>query len=130
MRKIWLPAVPFLVLIAFGATASAQSSAPVASATGKVIGPESKPQAGIPIEVTGPEGKTTAFTDANGNWSLFNLAPGTYQVRPAVGSTTSQSPIEFTVTGKGVFGGLFGTTQSNTFRAEEMKLDKNWGTGP
>jgi hypothetical protein len=82
---------------------SAQGTAPTTSesttapaATGKVVGPDSKPPAGVPIQVTGPEGKTTAFADQNGNWSLYNLVPGTYQIKPAAGvTTTAQTPDDF-----------------------------------
>lgn len=104
-------------------TTSETTTAP--AATGKVVGPNSKPQAGVPIQVTGPAGKTTAFTDEHGNWSLYNLAPGTYQIKPAAGlTTTTQTPKSFTVQQTGFLGNLLGG--SKTYYATEMKLDKNW----
>ena len=43
------------------------------------MGPDSKPQAGVPLSVHGPQGQITVFTDRNGKWSLYNLAPGKYE---------------------------------------------------
>jgi hypothetical protein len=60
------------------------------AATGVLMGPDSKPKAGVPLLVLGPQGKTTVFTDRNGKWSLYNLAPGTYQVQPPAGMTTDR----------------------------------------
>jgi hypothetical protein len=112
-------AAVLVVVIAFSVAASAQNAP---AATGKVVGPDSKPLAGVPIQVVGPEGATTAFTDASGTWSLYNLVPGTYQVRPAVGKTEINQPtIGFTVSPKG----LFGSNQGNTIYTTEMKLDWN-----
>jgi|SRR5579872_880356 len=110
-----------------GGTSSAGESTAVPAATGKVIGPDSKPQAGVPIQVTGPEGQTTAFTDAHGNWSLYNLTPGTYQIKPGAGAATAQSKT-FTIEQAGLFGSLFGGSKNRTYYATEMKLDKNWTT--
>jgi hypothetical protein len=95
-------------------------------ATGKVVGPDSKPQPGVPIQIIGPQGKTVAFTDAKGTWSLYNLAPGTYEVQPATGTAAGQQPISFTVTGKGIIGNIFGTTQGSTFVASDIKLNQDW----
>ncbi len=107
------------------ATATETTTAP--AATGKVVGPDSKPQAGVPIQVTGPEGKTTAFTDVHGNWSLYNLAPGTYKIKPAASvTTTAQTPTTFTIQPSGFFKGLLGGSKNPTYYATEMKLDKNW----
>jgi hypothetical protein len=94
-------------------------------ATGKVIGPDLKPEPGIPVQVVGPEGKKTfAFTDADGSWSLYNLAPGTYEVKPGPGWSTiaTQQPINFTVKQPGFWEELFGTKSDKTFHATEMKL--------
>jgi hypothetical protein len=94
-------------------------------ATGKVVGPGSQPQAGVPVMVEGPQGKTHLFTDAKGNWSLYNLPPGNYQVRPVSGAATTTQPIEFTVKEKGLLDKLFGGEQ-NSIRASEIKLDKDF----
>jgi len=99
--------------------ANAQSSTPAPSATGKVVGPDAKPQVGVPIVVKGQKGTTTAFTDGKGEWSLYNLEPGKYAVGPAVTSNAPQ--VEFTVEG--------GSKQQATYHASEMKLDKDWNTG-
>lgn len=93
-----------------------------ASATGTVVGPDSKPQPGVPIQVNGPNGRTTVFTDANGKWSLYNLAPGTYEVQPGPGvKTTTQAPMNFTIDKSGLFG------STSTYNTSVMKLDKEWG---
>jgi hypothetical protein len=60
------------------------------AATGVLIGPDSKPQAGVPLTVLGPKGQVTVFTDRNGKWSLYNLAPGSYEVHPPAGMTTDR----------------------------------------
>jgi hypothetical protein len=94
-------------------TAQAQSGAASASsvtpaATGKVVGPESQPQAGVPVVIEGPMGKTHAFTDAKGDWSLYNLEPGEYNVKAATGRAAGEA-VQFTVKDRGVFGKLFGS---------------------
>jgi hypothetical protein len=101
---------------------NAQASAPVAS--GVVVGPDSKPQAGVPIVVQGPHGKTVAYTDANGKWSLYNLPPGDYQVQPVPGAAASSGPVSFTVKQPGLFDKLLGSPQQQTFTGSEIKLDK------
>jgi hypothetical protein len=123
-------AITFVAFMIFAMAGHAQTSTGVgmASATGKVIGPDSKPQPGVPVDVTGPDGKTTAFTDESGNWSLYNLAPGSYQVQAGAGATTTQAPIDFTVKQSGILSSFFGTKQSQTYRASEMKLDKDWSS--
>ena len=70
-------------------TVSAQGQGSPA-ATGVLMGPDSKPQAGVPLSVHGPQGQITVFTDRNGNWSLYNLAPGKYDVQPPAGMTTDR----------------------------------------
>jgi hypothetical protein len=103
----------------------ATTSSPIA--TGKVVGPNLKPERGVPVQVLGPEGKTFAVTDENGSWSLYNLAPGTYEVKAAPGWTTStgQQPISFTVKQSGFWEGLFGKKSDKTFFATDMKVDKD-----
>lgn len=96
------------------------------SVTGKVIGPGDQPQAGVPVQVEGPLGKTHVFTDANGNWSLYNVPPGTYVVRP-LGNTpaTQGQATDFTVKETGFFEKLTGGDKKVLY-APEMKLDKQF----
>ena len=71
--------------------------------SGRVVGPGDQPKAGVPIQVEGPLGTTHVFTDINGNWSLYNVQPGTYAVRPA-GKVASPNPgVQFTVKEFGLF---------------------------
>jgi hypothetical protein len=108
-----------------GVIARAQSSSSPnipPSATGKVIGPDSKPQPGVPLEVTGPEGKTTAFTDQNGQWSLYNLKPGDYSVKPVTPMASDQNTTaDFKIIGKGWFDG-----SKSTYDAGDLKLSRSW----
>jgi len=92
------------------------------SASGKVVGPTAEPQAGVPVLVEGPSGKTHAFTDADGNWSLYNLSPGTYTVKPAIDESR---PVDFTVKNKGFFGKIFGSDSSAVYTSD-IKLNKNY----
>jgi hypothetical protein len=93
-----------------------------ASVTGRVVGRSNQPQAGVPVQVQGPLGTTHVFTDLNSNWSLYNVQPGTYAVRPA-GNASSQSPaVQFTVKESGFFGKLSGSSDTK-FSAPEIKLD-------
>jgi hypothetical protein len=97
--------------------AGAQNAAPPAAntsslapaATGRIVGPQSQPQAGVPVIVEGPMGKTHAFTDSKGDWSLYNLEPGEYRVKPAISSAADGEPVMFTVKERGVFGKIFGS---------------------
>jgi Carboxypeptidase regulatory-like domain len=117
MARSTVGAAIFTLGLAAAGSAGAQSP----SATGSVVGPDSKPQPGVPIQVTGPEGKTTIFTDANGKWSLYELTPGTYQIQPLPGTaTTSQPPISFTIDKSGLF------SSRPNYNASVMKLDKDW----
>jgi Carboxypeptidase regulatory-like domain len=124
-RQTVAAAIFVLGIASVGADAqssTATNSEPPASATGTVIGPDSKPQPGVPVQVNGPNGRTTVFTDANGKWSLYNLAPGTYQVQPGPGVTmTNQAPMNFTIDKSGLFG------STPTYNTSVMKLDKEWG---
>jgi hypothetical protein len=52
------------------------------SAIGKVMGPTSKPQPGVPLEITGPPGKIYVFTDERGEWHVYNLPAGKYNFKP------------------------------------------------
>lgn len=95
-------------------------------AVGKVVGPNSEPQSGVPVMVEGPRGKTFAFTDQNGDWSLYNLDPGTYQVQPVQGTLASTlQPVVFTVKEKSFFGKLFGG-EEKPIGASEIRLKEQF----
>ncbi|MGO9770319.1 MAG: hypothetical protein ACLPSW_12335 [Roseiarcus sp.] len=51
------------------------------SATGTVVDWSQTPLPGVPVQVTGPKGKTFVVTDENGNWSLYNLPAGFYEAQ-------------------------------------------------
>jgi hypothetical protein len=87
MRMLCVCAVVALVGGAIAVPAQGQGSP---AATGVLVGPDSKPQAGVPPVVLGPQEKITVFTDRNGKWSLYNLAPGSYEVQPPAGMTTDR----------------------------------------
>jgi hypothetical protein len=108
------------------AAPASNASPPAPAATGKVVGPEARPQAGVPIIIEGPRGKTHAFTDAKGDWSLYNLEPGEYEVKPAVSSAAvSDEPVTFTVKERGVFGRMFGG-ESAAVATPAIKLNKDF----
>ena len=111
-----------LILTMFHAGAWAQS--PPLAATGKVVGPNGTPVAGAPLQVQGPEGKTVVYTDAKGQWSLYNLPAGTYSVTPLSKTATSHEPVQFSIKDKGVVDKLFGGADT-TFFASEIKLNGN-----
>jgi hypothetical protein len=114
------------VAFAQGTSVPGASGAGSLVATGKVVGPNEEPQAGVPVTVKGPMGKTHAFTEAKGNWSLYNLAPGKYQVQPAPGTTDSaDESVAFTVEDKGFFDKLFGGKQAVVL-TPEIKLDREF----
>jgi hypothetical protein len=90
-------------------------------ASGKVVGPDSKPQPGVPVEVSGPDGKIVAFTDENGMWYLYNSPPGKYVAQPAEGSAR---PAAFTVE-KPVWFGMFVGDKKPAY-VGEFKLDQDF----
>jgi hypothetical protein len=104
-------------LVLVDAPAGAQSGAAQAqdgslAATGTVLGPDAAPQAGVPLQVQGPLGQTHVFTGKDGTWSLYNLPPGKYEVKPVDGATTSTNKtVGFTVKDAGFFDKLTGGTQ-------------------
>jgi hypothetical protein len=122
MRKLWcFLTISLFGVIGSGVVARAESSF-LPSATGKVIGPDSKPQPGVPVEVTGPQGKTTAFTDQNGQWSLYNLEPGDYKVKPVAPMAPDQkTSVDFKISGKGWL-----DKSTDTYNAGELKLGRTW----
>jgi hypothetical protein len=119
--------VPTQIALAQNSTPPAASASTVApAATGKVVGPESQPQPGVPVIVEGPNGKTHAFTDAKGDWSLYNLEPGQYQVRAAINPPgVANDAVEFTVKDRGVFGRIFGSAPS-VVTTSAIKLHKDF----
>lgn len=111
-----LVGLPLLLLPAAGL--HAQMSTP--AATGTVVSPSGTPAANVPLQVQGPEGKTVVFTDSQGQWSLYNLPAGKYQVAPVSKSPNTEQAVQFTIQDKGVFSKFVGsaTTQSTS----EIKL--------
>jgi hypothetical protein len=98
-----------------------KASAPLV-ATGKVVGPNEQPVAGLPVQVQGPQGKTVVFTDAKGKWSLYNLPAGTYHVSPFAAAASVGQPVEFSVKEKGLVDKLFGG-YSAAYIASDIKLN-------
>lgn len=119
MSRIRLSLASLLILTTSSLGAWAQSTTP--AATGKVVGPNGQPAAGVPLEVQGPAGKTVVFTDTQGQWSLYNLPAGTYKVAPFTKPTTSGHPVEFSVKDKGFVGNFFGGA-TPTYSASDIKL--------
>lgn len=96
------------------------------AATGKVVGPNSVPQAGVPVQVQGPLGTTHVYTDAKGSWSLYKLPPGTYQAHALIGTTSETLPsVNFTIKAKGWFESVFGSNKP-AVAAPEIKLDNSY----
>lgn len=75
-------------------TALAQTADSAASAKGKVMGPSEQPQAGVPVTIEGPPGKTIAITDKSGTWSVYNLPAGEYKVKAI---SSGSAPVTFSV---------------------------------
>lgn len=96
-------------------------------ATGKVVGPDSKPQPGVPVEVSGPAGKVFTVTDSTGTWYLYNSPPGDYTAQPAQGvMTTPNRPVStFKVEKTGLFEQLTGTNKKPTYAAVLM-IDRDF----
>ena len=119
MRKTGPTLVSLLILTMLNIGAWAQSPAP--AVTGKVVGPSGTPVAGAPLQVQGPQGKSVVFTDANGQWSLYNLPAGNYRVAPLTKAPASDQPVEFSVKEKGAIDKLLGNVDT-TYSASEIKL--------
>src|SRR5712664_611873 len=103
-------------------TADAQQAEPAKrggfgelSAIGKVVGPTSKPEPGVPVEITGPPGKIHALTDQNGQWHVYNLPAGEYNVQPL---KASKSVASFTVDHKTLLQRWFGGAEPPKVAAE------------
>lgn len=106
------------------AAPAASTSVPAPAATGKVVGPQSQPQAGVPVIVQGPMGKTHVFTDSKGNWSLYNLEPGEYHVTAGMAADPGD-PVSFTVKQRGVFSKIFGS-EPPSVTTSAIKLNKEF----
>ncbi len=83
-----------LAIVAQVKVGTAQTTDGAASAKGKVIGPSDQPQAGVPVTIEGPPGQTTAITDKNGTWSVYNLPAGQYKVKSVIDKS---APVTFSV---------------------------------
>lgn len=109
------------VLILMISNIGAWAQTPPPAVTGKVVGPSGTPVAGAPLQVQGPQGKTVVFTDANGQWSLYNLPAGNYSVTPVTTAAVSNRPVEFAIKNKGVIDKLLGNVD-NTLPAADIML--------
>jgi Carboxypeptidase regulatory-like domain len=102
-----------------------QTKAGSLTATGKVIGPTAQPQAGVPVTVQGPSGKTYAITDDKGAWSLYNLPAGKYEVQPFDAyKSNSNSSVTFTVKEKGLLDKWL-SSEDAAYVAPEMKISRD-----
>jgi hypothetical protein len=114
-----------LVAFALIGISGAAPAAPLA--TGKVVGPNSEPQAGVPVQVHGPTGSTILYTDAKGNWSLYNLRSGSYRIEPLAPQTEAKGPAstnakqEFVVPKQSFLESWLGAEK--TIKVPELKLD-------
>lgn len=126
LMRVVLPIVMSLCAVSAWAQSLSTQTAPSASwggaATGKVIGPDAAPQVGVPVIVSGPAGVTHAFTDAKGNWSVYNLAPGDYQVKPAL-KAAGEASVNFSVKDRGLIGRLLGSETDITTSAMRLNHD-------
>lgn len=92
-------------------------------ATGKVVGPTDEPQAGVPVQVQGPVGKSYAFTDKDGVWTLYNLPAGDYMVVPVGSLAVNGSKVaSFTVRERGLW--TFTSNSATTYYAPDMPISK------
>lgn len=70
----------------------------VTAAKGSVVGPNNTPQAGVPVQIVGPPGQTTAITDKDGKWSVYNLPAGDYKVKMiGADNSSATSQVVFSV---------------------------------
>lgn len=96
-----------------------------AAVKGTVVGPSNMPQAGIPVQIVGPPGKTVAITDKNGNWSVYNLPAGDYKVQ-ALGAdkTSNANQVTFSVK-ETPFWRKFTGSATEIVNSPQIKLEEN-----
>lgn len=89
----------FLISISVASAVLADdTSIDLSKISGQVVissGAESEqeiPAVGFPLQVVGPEGETTIFTDNTGKWSAYDLPPGNYTITPSVGLSNESTP--------------------------------------
>jgi len=123
MSKARCVFISLLISTTFGGGAWAQSQSSTPVATGKVVGASGAAAVGAPLQVVGPQGKTVVYTDARGQWSLYNLPAGTYSVTPLGKTPAAHQPVEFSIKDKGLVDKVFGSGEGRTFFAPEIKLN-------
>jgi hypothetical protein len=116
-------AVTLVAVLAAGA--ASPSSAMELAAKGKVVGPSSQPQPGVPVQVEGPEGKALVFTDKDGDWSLYNLPAGRYQVNTVKGFANDDQTVAFTVPEKSLASKWFSNKEA-AYIAPSMTVKKDF----
>jgi hypothetical protein len=114
-----------VVVAVSAAGAASPSSAMELAAKGKVVGPSLQPQAGVPVQVEGPQGKALVFTDKDGDWALYNLPAGRYQVKTVKGFANEDQTIAFTVPEKSFAGKWFSNNQA-AYVAPSMTVKKDF----
>lgn len=115
----FLPASFLFALASALSIQSAVAQTGVASAQGEVVGPANQPQIGVPVKIEGPPGQTTAFTDREGKWSVYNLPAGEYQVRAVFDKSEA---VTFSVKEPSFWGKMTG--KELTVRSPSIKLEK------
>jgi hypothetical protein len=113
-----------LCLMTTQALAFEQTKAGDLAATGMVVGADGQPQPGVPLRVQGPQGETLAVTDAKGKWSLYNLAPGLYNVQAVTKVGNRSAPVRFSIERKPVFD-WFSDKGAVAYEAPTIKLEPN-----
>ena len=117
-----LVAASTMIASAEQATTKSVTSGAV-SATGTVVGPTLQLEPGVPVELTGPLGKTFAVTDQNGRWTVYNLPAGQYNVQAAGSFKASESQISFTVKDPGIWRRWFGGAE-NTIETPQIRASR------
>lgn len=103
-------AIPFVVSARAEGPPPVQNTPSVKSVQGTVVGPSNEPQAGVPVQIEGPPGKTIAVTDNNGTWTLYNLPAGQYQVKAIDAQQTA--PVTFSVKEKSFWERVLGSSKN------------------
>jgi hypothetical protein len=102
---------------------TAADTSGVMSAKGQVIGPSNEPQAGVPVQIIGPPGKTIAITDKSGTWSLYNLPAGDYQVKMVGSDASNTDAVSFSVKAPTFWDKVTGG-KDGSIVSPALKLDK------